>query len=758
MASNPVDAFERTFPRREWYAGLGRRTVFWAVLSGLLMALLLLEAGLLAGLLVDRGRLALILEPADAAEFQRVTGVELPGFDESLVAPPPEVAEPKVDPAPAPAPGPAHPQVPPEAVTPPGSGAEIPAPAPADPNAPMGAPPTTSGSTTGERVAAPNNGGNPLPGAPPAQQLPAAAATEVAPNGEPSPPLTPRFEDAGLLPTVWRARHTWWGQALAELYRSIPWLRHNISALVLLLATFALTWLLRVWAVAKLRNTCRTIALEVSTRLRRQLHRQSMRLATEDIDGRDMSEAIELFQTEIDRARASLFEWLYRGSRYPWELAFVTIAMLNVEVLLTLQWALLAVLAGVLISRSQEQAEWMRSLAVDRASRELRNLAHSLRSAKLTRGYGVDISEQTVFQERLNRYIDAVHVQNRVQDDPLWLRLVVSLVCVALAAFMMFVLGAKVLSGEIQASGAAVFLAAFGAAVVAVRQLRRLPKFRREVTLAVDKVWRYFDQLPSVSQAVGAKFLQPLSRTLHLVDVTYRLPGGRVLLDRVQLQLTAGRKYAIVSIDPLESLAFAHLLPRFIEPQAGRVLFDGEDIAWGTLESLRAETMLVTADPVFLPGTVLDNIRAGQAEVPLTLATEAAKEARAHNFLSRLPQGYETMLDGQETLLDAGQRLRLSLARALVRNPSVLIIVEPDEPLDEDTKQLLDDAYARISPNRTVFFLPSRLATLRRCDDIVMFRSGRVEAMGPHSLLVSESPLYRHWEYLNFHEFRHDTV
>jgi ATP-binding cassette, subfamily B, bacterial len=230
-----------------------------------------------------------------------------------------------------------------------------------------------------------------------------------------------------------------------------------------------------------------------------------------------------------------------------------------------------------------------------------------------------------------------------------------------------------------------------------------------------------------------------------------------VLLDRVDIKLSAGRTYAVVSLDDLEAKAFVSLLPRFIEPQSGQVLFDGEDIAWGTLESIRAETLLVTADDPLLSGSVLDNIRAGRTEVTLSQATEAAKEARAHSFIARLSQGYETTLDGQETLLDAGQRLRLSLARALLRKPAVLIIEEPAEPLDDDSKQLLDDTYDRICPGRTIFFLPQRLSTVRRADEVLVLRNGQIEAMGPHTLLVKESALYRHWEYLHFHEFRHAT-
>lgn len=741
VAAASIDAFNRTFPRREWYARLGCLTLLWALLNGFLTCLLLLEGGLVIGLLVDRGVLVAVLNESGIGEFERVTGLQIAAAVEDAPIP-------AADLRPAP---PDSTKPSPEEATPP---AATPLP---DDAAPAG---EDSTSADGEEDGSADDGAEaaaPLKTSPDDFLTPAPAQLDI-PAAETERVFVQRYEDHGILPSVWRARDAWWGGLLSLAYRKVPWLQENVGALMTLLVIFAVTWLARVWCLAQLRSTCRGVALDVSTRLRRQLHRQSMRLATEDVDGGGLVEAVQLFRQEVDRLRQGLFEWLLRAARYPWELLFLVLAAFSVETLLATQWVLLSILGAYLIVRSQQQAERTRALAADRAARELSSLADSLRAAKLIRGYGMDVAEQNEFQVRLKKYLDAVAVQNRVQDDPLWLRLMVSVACILLASFLFFVLGTKVLGGEVSAPGAAVFLAAFTAGVIAIRELRRLPEFQREVTLTADKVWRYLDQLPTVSQAVGARFVQPLAKSLHIVDASYKLPSGKPLLDRVDLKLTAGRTYAVVSLDPLEARAFAYLLPRFIEPQSGRILFDGEDIAWGTLESIRAETLFVTASDPLLAGTVLDNIRASQREITLTQATEAAKEARAHNFLSRLPQGYETVLDGQESLLDPGQRLRLSLARALLRKPSVLIIEEPSSGLDEDTKQLLDDTYDRICPGRTVFFLPSRLSTLRRADDILMLKSGRIEAMGSHSVLVKESPLYRHWEYLHFNEFRHDDA
>ena len=136
---------------------------------------------------------------------------------------------------------------------------------------------------------------------------------------------------------------------------------------------------------------------------------------------------------------------------------------------------------------------------------------------------------------------------------------------------------------------------------------------------------------------------------------------------------------------------------------------------------------------------------------------DAAKLVHAHNFIQKLPQGYETAIGEHGEQLDAGQAFRLGLARAMLRKPALLIIEEPPSSLlDDETKQLIDDAYLRIAPGRTVIYIPSRLTTIRRCDPLVFIHKGKLEAVGPRSRMIQHSPLYQHWEYLNFNEFRHE--
>jgi ABC-type multidrug transport system fused ATPase/permease subunit len=285
--------------------------------------------------------------------------------------------------------------------------------------------------------------------------------------------------------------------------------------------------------------------------------------------------------------------------------------------------------------------------------------------------------------------------------------------------------------------------------VRSVESLRELFGVRDEVNVQGDRIYRYLAEIPEVGQAVGAKFLQPVAKSIILESVTYRT-NGTDLLKNCDLRIPARTSTAIISLDPNVRRAAAYLLPRFIEPQVGRVLFDSEDTAWATLESLRAETVYVGGADPFFTGTVAENLTCGDSRFSLQEATEAAKLAHAHSFIQHLPQGYETLIGEHGERLDAGQAFRLGLARAILRKPAVIIIEEPGDSLDDDTKALLDDAYNRITRDRTVIFLPMRLSTVRRCDQIALIHEGKVAAVGSHDVLVKQSDLYRHWEYVNF--------
>eukprot|EP00913_Durusdinium_trenchii_P035253 g32983.t1 len=566
-------------------------------------------------------------------------------------------------------------------------------------------------------------------------------------------------ENTGIGAFVWWTANSPIGPTVASIYRDVPPLQSNSTALAILVFVAIALGLIRSMVLSRVQRLSSRTAFDVVTRMRRTLHRQAMRLGTSDFDDSTGNEVLKLFSDDADRVREAVANRTLRLGQYPFELAvLLTVAML-VDWRVALQCLIPLGFSWYLFQRSQKRFNASRRLNESRAAAELRVLSEGFHKTRLVRGYGMEAFEHDQFQKHLDRHRENAMAVERGHRWYRWTCRGLLLLCTAV--LLLFV-GMKVLQpaggiGGLTVSEAALLTATFGLMYNPLLGLSQLAEEKAEASAAADRIYRYLNRIPEVGQAVGAKFLQPLSRSIQFESVWYETSGRRALLAGIDLKIPAGGITAIVSHDPLEARALAYLLPRFIEPQKGRVLIDGEDIAWTTLESLRAETAYVGGSDPFFTGTVLENITCGNPEFSLQDATEAAKTTHANNFILKLPQGFETLLGEHGEQLDAGQGFRLGLARAMLRKPALLLIEEPETPLDVDTKSMLDDAYQRITRDRTVIFLPSRLSTLKRADRIVLISRGRIEAIGKHSELVRSSALYRHWEYLHFNEFRNEA-
>jgi ATP-binding cassette, subfamily B, bacterial len=564
-----------------------------------------------------------------------------------------------------------------------------------------------------------------------------------------------RYEDGGILPTVWHYRGKYFGPALGAIYRRFSPVRSNRTALVTLVSLIALCGWLRSMLESHARVLLLRTGIELATKLRRAVHRQTLRLGPSDLEGAGSAHAMQLFTAEIDRLSFGVTRWALRMGRDPVRLAALLALAVAADPILAGVCLVPLVLCWYIARREFRRIDEVRALSQDNAGRELNGLAEGLTRTRLVRGYTMEAYEQEQFERFLARYEQSVSQGLKAKT---WSQRSVQLLVAACLTFILLFVGSKMLPphSEISFVSGGLLLGSFALAWYPLQNLVRLQEEHAAAESAAIRLQNYLNQIPEVGQAVGAKFLQPLSRMITFENVSYATPEKPDLLNGLKLKIPAGRQVAIVATDPLEGLAIAYLLPRFIEPQSGKVLIDSEDIAWVTLESLRAETVFVGGKTPYLTGTIRDNISGGSTNFSLQEVTEAAKVTHAHNFISKLPQGYETLIGEHGEQLDPGQCFRLGLARAMLRKPALMIVAEPEEALDDDTKSLIDDAYQRIAVNRTMIYLPQRLSTLKRVDEIALIHKGRLVAIGPRARLVQSSPLYRHWEYIHFNELRHE--
>ena len=266
--------------------------------------------------------------------------------------------------------------------------------------------------------------------------------------------------------------------------------------------------------------------------------------------------------------------------------------------------------------------------------------------------------------------------------------------------------------------------------IIAFLEARR--SVRRSRTSA-QVLFHFLDKQGGVGQAIEASFIPPLGKLLQFDNVSLREPGtGRKLLINLSLAIKAGQRIAIVGPDEMEKHALVYLLPRFLDPTSGEIRIDGKNLRWVTLDSLRTQIAMVLQHNLVFNDTILNNIGCGDPTYNMQRIIDAAKVAHAHQFITKLPQGYETVIGELGQSLKLGEKFRIALARALLRDPAILVIEEPFLPMDDDTKALIDDTLQRVVPGRTVIFLPHRLTTIRNCDQIYLLYEGKIEASGDH--------------------------
>jgi ATP-binding cassette, subfamily B, bacterial MsbA len=238
-------------------------------------------------------------------------------------------------------------------------------------------------------------------------------------------------------------------------------------------------------------------------------------------------------------------------------------------------------------------------------------------------------------------------------------------------------------------------------------------------------------------------------RGIRFEGVTFRYDDEAVLRD-VSFEVAAGERIALVGPSGAGKTTLVNLLPRFYDVTSGRILLNGADLRDYTLRSLRRQIGLVTQETFLFNDSIAANIAYGSPDATRERIEEAARQAQAHEFVTALPQGYETVVGERGVRLSGGQRQRLAIARAILRNPPILILDEATSALDTESERLVQAALESVMAGRTVFAIAHRLSTITRCNRILVLDSGRVVESGTHSELLAAGGLYRRLYDLQF--------
>jgi subfamily B ATP-binding cassette protein MsbA len=280
--------------------------------------------------------------------------------------------------------------------------------------------------------------------------------------------------------------------------------------------------------------------------------------------------------------------------------------------------------------------------------------------------------------------------------------------------------------------------------------LAKFPSTVQPGLVAGERVFEFLDTPIEMRDGPDARPFDVVRDAIRFENVSFSYVPDEPVLEDISFEVGPGEIIALVGPSGAGKSTLVDLVARFYDPTSGRITIDGVDLRDFSSRSLRQRFGIVAQETVLFHDTVRNNIAYALADVPDEAVERAARAANAHEFIMRLPNGYDTILGERATRLSGGQRQRIAIARAILRDPPILIFDEATSALDSESERLVQDAIERLLEGRTVFVIAHRLSTIRHADQILVIEGGRIVQRGRHDELIAEGGLYRHLHRLQF--------
>jgi len=420
------------------------------------------------------------------------------------------------------------------------------------------------------------------------------------------------------------------------------------------------------------------------------------------------------------------------------------ILLLVVAALLNWQLTLIFLCAGPpilwLVARLGKKMKRASKRSLKAWSQMLSKLQEVVAGLKVVKVYNQQAYEQSAFKVINKRLLKQLLKMSKVDSATNPIMEVVAMVAGSIA----LVVGASwVTQNHMEGPNFLVLLGLLGAAGEAVRKTGDIYTKIQQANGAAERVFSMMDQ-PRESFKDGTIELPTLRQRIEFRNITFTYPGASdSALKGINLVVQAGHNIAIVGPNGSGKTTLANLMPRFYDPDSGQILIDGTDIKDATLRSLRNQIAMVTQQMAVFNDTIAANIAYGKANAGIEETTAAARRAFAHEFVELLPDGYDTIIGEQGTGLSGGQIQRIIIARAILKNPSILIFDEATSQVDADSEAKIHKAIEEIMHDRTSFVIAHRFSTIIAADVIVVMDKGRIVAQGQHEELMQNCPLYQ---------------
>jgi ATP-binding cassette subfamily B protein len=508
-----------------------------------------------------------------------------------------------------------------------------------------------------------------------------------------------------------------------------------LEAVIALLALTLMKGVLTFWQGRWAEQASQSVAYD----LRNALHRKFAELSFSYHDRTRTGQLLSRTMQDVERVR-------FVTGRAFLRLVDSTVLMLGSAAILIWMHPRLALLALVMLPFLAHRALYLGrrlrpiSLAVQQQLAVLTTrLEQNLRGARVVKVFAQEDAEVARFDQENHRWFDLSVHSSRLQaiNTPL-----MDLIANISTVIIIWYGGRLVVQGQLTLGELVAFTTYLAQLASPVRRLGQIVPALAVASAAGARVFEILDTQSDVRDTPDAIGLPPIRGEVRFEHVSFAYAGRLPVLDDISFEAQPGQVIALMGMTGAGKSSVINLIPRFYDVTAGRITIDGYDIRDVTLSSLRDQIGIVLQDTLLFATTIRENIAFGRPAASMEAIADAARAAQAHDFIAALPDGYETLVGERGVTLSGGQRQRIAIARALLKDPRILILDDATASVDTETEQLIQQALERLMRGRTSFVIAQRLSTLRMANVVIVLEHGRIATRGAHDQLLRTSALY----------------
>ncbi|MEH1864757.1 MAG: ABC transporter ATP-binding protein [Nostoc sp.] len=515
---------------------------------------------------------------------------------------------------------------------------------------------------------------------------------------------------------------------------AIPFAQGNVVAIAQITGSCALVFLVRGLFQSIQDMYMAKASLRVAFYLRQQVYAHLQKLNLSYFETAKAGDLSYRLTEDVDRVGEVVNKGFHDFIPCILQLLAIPIYMIYLNWQLTLATVIVAPLMGILVGWFGERLRKYSLKSQNRVSGLSAILAEVFNGIRLVQAFAAENYEIARFGHEAERSLKAKYSAERLKA----IQIPIVGFLEALSALSLLIVGAwQISQNNLTVANFFSYLAAAALLIDPIGHTTNNYNEFKQGEASVDRVFELMAIQPTVIEKINAIALPPVKGKIEYRHISFAYKPGEPVLKDISLLVSPGEAIALVGASGAGKTTFVNLLPRFYDPEVGQIFIDDVDIRDVKLHSLRRQIGIVPQETIMFSGTIAQNIAFGQDVFDMEAVKEAAKIANAHQFISQLPEGYQTWVGERGVNLSGGQRQRIAIARAVLLNPQILILDEATSALDSESEALVQEALERLMQKRTVFIIAHRLSTVRRCDRILVLEQGQIVESGTHEELLA---------------------